>query len=74
MIEQNYKERIKKLKTILSIWRARSISLKGKVTVIWSVALPQMLYVCQCLYTPPWVIIEVDEILFQLLWLKRSHM
>ena len=74
MITKNYRERINKIKQVLNIWQCRNLSLKGKVTVIWSVALPQLLYICSCLYTPQWVINEVDKILFAFLWGgKKAH-
>ena len=73
MIEKNYRERIDKLTTVLNIWRQRKLSLKGKITVLWSVALPQMLYVCSALYTPQWVVEEVDKLMFKFLWSSKAH-
>lgn len=74
MIEKNYNERLEKLKTILNIWKQRKLSLKGKITVLWSIALPQMLYVCSMLYTPKWVIDQTDKIMFEFLWSgKKPH-
>jgi len=61
MITKNYRERINKIKQVLNIWQCRNLSLKGKVTVIWSVALPQLLYICSCLYTPQWVIKKLTK-------------
>jgi hypothetical protein len=57
---KNYNEKIKKLKTLLNMWSQRKLSLKGKVAVLRSLALPQMLYVASVLYTPEWVMEEVD--------------
>ena len=54
----NFVERVKKLKNVLNMWSQRKISLKGKVAVIRSLALPQILYVASVLYTPKWVIEE----------------
>ena len=74
MIEKNYKEKLHSLKKLLNIWRQRQLSLKGKITVIWSVALPQLLYACSTLYTPNWVINEADELFFKFLWSdKKAH-
>ena len=42
--------------------------------VLWSVALPQVLYVTSILYTPKWVTAEIDKILFKFLWSdKKPH-
>ena len=74
MIDKNYKERLSKLKNILNIWQQRSLSLKGKITVLWSIALPQLLYVTSVLYTPKWVIDEADRLMLNFLWSnKKPH-
>ena len=74
MIEKNYNERIDRLKSVLNKWKQRKLSLKGKITILWSIALPQLLYVCSTLYTPRWVIEETDKIMFNFLWTgKKSH-
>ena len=70
----NFKSRIKKLKSLLNIWSQRNLSLKGKVAVLLSIALPQMLYVCSVLYVPKWVTEEVEKIMFSFLWSsKKAH-
>ena len=67
-INKNYEEKVNKLKKLLNMWRQRKLSLKGKISVLRSVALPQMLYVSSVLYTPQWVIEEVDDLFFDFLW------
>ena len=37
MIDKNYRERIDKLQHVLNIWQQRLLSLKGKITVLWSI-------------------------------------
>ena len=73
MVEKNYKERIGNLKTILNIWRQRNLSLKGKITMLWAIALPQLIFVCSSLFTPPWVIREVDGLFFNFLSANKKH-
>ena len=68
MIEKNYTERLTKIKATINIWKQRKLSLKGKITVLWSMVLPQMLYVSSMLYTPKWVIDQTDKIMFDFLW------
>ena len=72
-VNQNYEYRIDKLKTVLNIWSQRNLSLKGKVAVLRSIALPQLLYVTSVLYTPNWVIETVDRMMFDFLWSKKKH-
>ena len=67
-------ERIDKLQHVLNIWQQRALSRKGKITVLWSIALHQVLYVTLMLYTPGWATNEIDEILFKFLWSnKKPH-
>ena len=61
MIDKNYTGKIDKLQNILNIWQQQLLSLKGKISVLWSVALPQVLYVTSILYTPEWVTAEIDR-------------
>jgi len=71
---ENFTEKIKKLKHVLNMWSQRNLSLKGKVAVLRSIALPQMLYVASVLYTPKWVIEEVTKLMFKFLWSnKKAH-
>jgi len=64
-ITENFEEKIKKLKKLLGMWHQRNLSMKGKIAVLRSVALPQMLYVTSVLYTPQWVIDEVENLMLK---------
>jgi archaellin len=72
-IEQNYKEKLKNISTLLHIWSQRDLSLKGKITVLKSIVMPQILYVASCLYVPDWVTEYVDKIFFKFLWNWKPH-
>ena len=72
----NFEEKIDKLKKLLYMWRQRKLTLNGKVTVINSLALSQIMYVSSVLsyvYVPPWVLEEVNTIIFSFLWPKKTH-
>ena len=72
-ISENFISKIKKLKTFLNILSQRNLSLKGKVAVLRSIALPQLLYVSTVLFTPDWVIKRVDKLLIDFLWSNKKH-
>ena len=72
-IEQNFNEKIKRLSSLLNMWSQRKLSLKGKVAVLRSIILPQILYVSTVLYTPEWVIEKVENLFFNFLWSGRKH-
>ena len=69
----NFNEKITKLKKLLNIWKQRKLTLHGKVTVINSLALSQILYVSSVLYVPNWVKEEVNSAIFSFLWPKKTH-
>lgn len=73
LLDINFNERITKLKTLLNMWKQRKLTLKGKVTVINSLALSQIQYAMSVLYVPPNVISEVNQLIFAFLWPKKTH-
>ena len=58
----NYKKRLKNMKNILSSWKCRRLSLKGKVTVINILAISPLLYLASVIHVPAQVIQEVKKI------------
>jgi hypothetical protein len=54
--DQNYKfnfqQKIVNLKTTLEIWKQRNLTLKGKVTIIKSIALAPLIYISSIVDTP----------------------
>ncbi len=60
---QNFQQRILNLKSILSIWKQRRISLRGKITILNNLALSPLLYVSSVVDTPTKAINEVNRII-----------
>ena len=50
--ELNLEERIKNLSTVLNIWKSRNLSLKGKITIIKTLAIPQIQFLFNMIYIP----------------------
>ena len=65
---KNYRHRIDKIKNLLRIWRQRDLSLRGKVTILRSLALSQLLYPMSLLECPFWAMEETNRLFFQFLW------
>ena len=53
-------EKLCKLKKTINMWSRRNLSLKGKIAVLRSIVLPQVLYPATVLYVPEWVMHDVD--------------
>ena len=58
----NFKKRLKNMKNTLAMWKCRNLSLKGKVTVINTLAISPLLYLANTIHVPPQVITEVKQI------------
>ena len=64
----NYKKRLKNMKILLSSWKCRRLSLKGKVTVINTLAISPLLYLACVIHVPAQVIQEVTKIVVDFIW------
>ena len=67
-IEENYKERLKKIKNLLEIWNLRKLTLKGKIIILNTLVISQLIYVGTVLYTPDWVIKEYQSLIIKFIW------
>ena len=68
IIKLNCDEKIKKMLQLTNIWKMRKLSLKGKVTIIKNLILPQIQFLFNMIYIPECVLKKIDEILFGFLW------
>ena len=64
----NFKKRLKTLQSLLSSWKSRGLSLKGKVTVINSLALSPLIYLASVIHVPTIVYKEVKDIINLFIW------
>ena len=71
-IKLNYQERLNKMKVLTNIWSSRNLSLKGKVTIIKSLILPQVSFLFSVLFTPDQILNEINKILFSFLWGNKT--
>ena len=67
-IEENFAEKIEKIKKTLGSWSARKLILLGKIAVLKSLAVSQIVYVLSSLATPRGVMNEVNSLLDNFLW------
>lgn len=66
--ELNYNKRILNLKYLLNSWKCRKLSLKGKITVVNTLALPPLFYLASIIWVPERVIKEVKQIITDFIW------
>jgi exonuclease III len=64
----NFQQKIHNLKSTLNIWKQRSLSIKGKITVINNLALASLIYTASVVDTPKKAITEINNILQNFIW------
>ncbi len=72
--ELNYVPKLNKVKNIIRIWRQRNLTFHGKVQLIKTYLISQIVYLMSVLPTPPHEFIhELESILFQFLWNNKTE-
>ena len=66
----NFSEKIDRFQSILNSWSARRLTLLGKITVIKSLAVSQIVYLLSSLPSHQKVVHEINSILYDFLWDK----
>ena len=64
----NFREKIEKMKKIMSSWSARNLTLLGKIALLKSLVVSQIVYLLSSLPSPPGVIKEINCLLYDFLW------
>lgn len=67
-LEENWNERIEKMHSLIKQWSRRNLSISGKICVITSYLISQLVYVLQSLAVPSDVLDKVNRLLFRFLW------
>jgi len=73
MIDKNVSERLLKLRNLLNMWKSRDLTIKGKITILRSHALPLIIYLASMLFIPDDIIQEIDNMFFSFIWPKGKH-
>ena len=66
-------EKVTKIKSLLQMWKGRSLSIKGKITILRSKVLPIILYPASILYVPKKIIDEIDHLFYDFIWPNKKH-
>ena len=71
IVDLNFKLRLDKMKTLLNIWNSRNLSLKGRITILKSLILPQMLFLFNLIYVPIYTLDQINEMFFKF-WRNKA--
>ena len=69
----NFDDRIKNMETTINIWKSRSLSLKGKITIIKTLILPQVQFLFSMVYVEDKIISRIEKILYSFIWNNNVH-
>ena len=70
IFDLNYKEKLKRIEQTINCWRMRNLSLIGKICVIKSLVLPQLLYLFSvlCIKIPKIFFKELNTMFYSFIW------
>ena len=68
ILDLNVEKRIKNMNTIINIWKSRNLDLKGRITILKTLIVPQINFLLSMIYIPEQVLKKIDKILFEYLW------
>ena len=66
-------EKVLKVRNLLNMWKARNLTIKGKITLLRSKVVPVFLYVATIVYVPENIIKQVDDLFFDFIWPSGKH-
>ena len=69
----NFDDRIKNMETTINIWKCRSLSLKGKITIIKTLILPQVQFLFSMVYVGEKIINRIEKLLYSFIWNNNVH-
>ena len=82
IFDLNFKGKLKQIEQILNCWRARNLTLLGKICVVKSLLLPQLLYLFSvlCIKIPKSFFKDLEKLFLKFIWsggndrVKRKYM
>ncbi len=69
----NMKPKLVKLENIINRWKARKLTYYGKVTIIKTLGISQILYNASCINVPDYVITNINKIIYRFLWGSKKE-
>ena len=73
MTELNFDRKLKNMEGLMNIWFSRNLTLKGKVTILKILVLPQITHLLSMCFCPHSILDQIDKLFFNFLWDKKSH-
>ncbi len=71
--EKNWESKLKNFEKIIESWKSRKLTLFGKVQIVNSLAISQLIYNFTLVKTPEYVIKKVQTIIYNFIWNKKDR-
>ena len=71
-LEDNWKKRIETIVQLIKLWEHRNLSIMGKIQIVKTFLLSQLIYIMQAISLPNQVLRELNTILFKFIWKKGT--
>ena len=71
MVTLNFNKRIENIKKILFTWNSRTLSLKGRITIIKALVFPQILFLFNLIYVPKEIFDQINKEFLNFLWRNK---
>ena len=69
----NLKNRILKIQRKLNLWKQRNLTCFGKILIIKTFVLSELLFISSVLLIPDNIINEIEKMIFEFLWNGKTH-
>ncbi len=67
-LKYNCKPKLSILRNTLNIWKHRTLSIKGKITIVNTLALSPLIYTSPLIETPPEILKETNDMIQNFTW------
>ena len=71
-IDDNWLPRIENIVRTIVTWSKRNCSIMGKICVVKSLLLPQIIFAMQALVAPADIIKKLNTLFFRFIWKKKN--
>ena len=71
--QKNFNEKIAKIKIKLNLWKQRNLSIYGKILILKTFALSQILFLSTVLHVPDHIVKEIETLSYKFLWNGKQH-
>ncbi len=67
-LKDNFKPKLSILRNTLNMWKQRTLSIKGKIKIVNTLALSPLIYTSSIIETPPEILKETNDIIQNFIW------